>query len=411
MKVAHLLRKYNPEEWGGTETVVKQLIAGLQEFGVESLVYCPKIDPIPTSDPLAEAGALIRRFHAILPVLGLSEENRKRLIAIGGNLLSPDLPFQLSKEKNLDLIHLHTQGRLGAEALWAARRKGIPCIASIHGGSLDIPPEELANLSAPLKGGWEWGKVFGWLLNSRKLMAHLDAIITYNPTEQRLIQEKLPHKRVLLHRHAIDPQPYLTDHRESFFQAFPNLKGKQILLILGRIDPQKNQLWLIQQLPEILKQHPNVILVSAGAITNDSYFQQIQYTINQLQLSTSVHFLGPLPQGDPKLIGLLQTANALLLPSVSEPFGLVILEAWAAKTPVLSSHCSGPERLIESNRTGMLFSMDELQTFYQSLNELLTNQSKREEIVEEAWNQLNAHYTPLKVAEELHTLYRELTTA
>ena len=52
MRVAHILRKYNPAEWGGTETAVKQLLDGLREQGVSGTVYCPKLEEPTRRDPL-----------------------------------------------------------------------------------------------------------------------------------------------------------------------------------------------------------------------------------------------------------------------------------------------------------------------------------------------------------------------
>ena len=61
MHIAHLLRKYNPAEWGGTETVIHQLFDGLRRHGVESAVYCPRLAANGTNgfgsrDPLVEVG-------------------------------------------------------------------------------------------------------------------------------------------------------------------------------------------------------------------------------------------------------------------------------------------------------------------------------------------------------------------
>ena len=52
MQVAHLLRKYNPLEWGGTETAVKRLLDGLRSNGVASKVFCPDLERPPLHDPL-----------------------------------------------------------------------------------------------------------------------------------------------------------------------------------------------------------------------------------------------------------------------------------------------------------------------------------------------------------------------
>src|SRR5262245_53431440 len=86
MRVAHLLRKYNPAEWGGTETAVKRLLDGLHHHGAYSVVFGPKSDYSAEHDPLVDTGYEVKRFHAFVPVSRISEIQRARLIAIGGNL-------------------------------------------------------------------------------------------------------------------------------------------------------------------------------------------------------------------------------------------------------------------------------------------------------------------------------------
>src|SRR6184192_2997397 len=94
MTVVHVLRKYNPAEWGGTESALQRLFHGLQPAGVDSVVYCPRTatsngtPAISTSDPLAESGCTIKRFRACVPVWGISPEQRQQMIAVGGNLMS-----------------------------------------------------------------------------------------------------------------------------------------------------------------------------------------------------------------------------------------------------------------------------------------------------------------------------------
>ena len=102
MRIAHLLRKYNPAEWGGTETVIHQLFDGLRAQGDESVVYCPRLvensgatgratNGHAVRDPLAEAGCLVNRFNACVPIWGISNEQRRQMVAVGGNLMSFDL--------------------------------------------------------------------------------------------------------------------------------------------------------------------------------------------------------------------------------------------------------------------------------------------------------------------------------
>jgi glycosyltransferase involved in cell wall biosynthesis len=69
----------------------------------------------------------------------------------------------------------------------------------------------------------------------------------------------------------------------------------------------------------------------------------------------------------------MQEASAVLLPSLSETFGLVVLEAWAAGSVVLSSRTSGPSALIRPGENSWLFPLEEPQIFHSFLNSALTN--------------------------------------
>src|SRR5439155_21627750 len=128
MRVVHLLRKCNPAEWGGTETAVQRLMEGLRQHEVASVVYCPHVKNGRGKDLLADAGWTVRRFRAVVPVWGVSEKYQRQFVAVGGNLMSFDLPLALWREPEVDVIHSHTLGRLGAVALNVARFRRLPFV-------------------------------------------------------------------------------------------------------------------------------------------------------------------------------------------------------------------------------------------------------------------------------------------
>src|SRR5690349_11166447 len=104
MHIAHILRKYNPSEWGGTETAVKLLLDGLKQEGVGGTVYCPRLPQEPVRDPLKESGHPIRRYRATVPVFNLTDEQRAQLVAVGGNLMSFDLAGRLLLHRGLSVV-------------------------------------------------------------------------------------------------------------------------------------------------------------------------------------------------------------------------------------------------------------------------------------------------------------------
>jgi alpha-maltose-1-phosphate synthase len=407
MHVAHLLRKYNPAEWGGTETVIQQLFDGLRRRGVDSVVYCPALDATQSNDPLADAGCEVKRFRACVPVIGISPEQRRQMIAVGGNLLSFDLLQMLWTDQRCAVIHSHTLGRIGGVGLTMARRKKLPFVLTIHGGVYDLPESMRKAFSAPMKG-WEWGKAFGMLVRARHVLNEADAVITCNPREAQLIQERHPQRRVMVQPHGVPARIYNVDHRQSALAAFPMLERHNVVLSLGRIDPVKNQAWLVRQLPELLRRHPSILLVLAGACTDEAYGRSLEQQVRELGLENHVVITGKLPPADPRLIGLLQLARVCVLQSISETFGMVILEAWAAGTPAISSRTSGPCALIEHGRNGCLFDLERPETFHEAIDAVLNSEMTRARMVAAGRERVVSDYDTAVLAGRMKELYREL---
>lgn len=391
MRVAHILRKYIPQEWGGTETALQGLAGGLAAHGARSLIYSPEAGPLPASDPLAAIGCEHRRYRACVPVWGLSEDARKQMLAVGGNILSFDLPGMLAREPAIDAIHTHVLGRIGGIAGAAARRRQIPFVVSIHGGFLDIPASVREQLAAPSQGGFEWGRVFGWWWRARHVVAEADAVLTCNRREADLLRERNPEQLIIVQPHGVDTQLFRTDHREAARRAFPQIVDRDVLLIVARVDPTKNQLWVVREMARIRERHPRALLVLAGACTNAAYGSEVRRQIEQLGLDGHVLLTGGLPPGDDRVVGLLQEARVKILPSLAETFGLVILEAWAAGSPVIATATSGSRELIRDGETGCFFDLEKPEQFHATLDRVLTDAGLRQHLITGGGRQADEH--------------------
>ena len=69
--------------------------------------------PVPFGDPLVEAGCVVKRFHACVPIWGITATQRRQMVAVGGNLMSFDLISALWREPELAVVHSHALGRIG----------------------------------------------------------------------------------------------------------------------------------------------------------------------------------------------------------------------------------------------------------------------------------------------------------
>ena len=96
-----------------------------------------------------------------------------------------------------------------------------------------------------------------------------------------------------------------------------------------------------------------------------------------------------------------------MLPSLSETFGLVILEAWAAGTTVLASRTSGPATLIEHGVNGWLFDLDQPQSFHETLDWALDNSSRVKEMAVRG-GEIAAQYSIESLAGRMKELYAEV---
>lgn len=122
---------------------------------------------------------------------------------------------------------------------------------------------------------------------------------------------------------------------EPFFEAFPKLKGKRFLLFLGRIHIKKGPDMLIPAFAKIAAKHPDLDLVFAGP-DQTNWRPVLEKMAADLGVAERIHWLG-MVLGDLKWQTFL-AAEAFVLPSHQENFGIAVAEALSAGLPVVISN-------------------------------------------------------------------------
>lgn len=409
MKVAHVLRKCDPDEWGGTESHLLHLVTGLGRRGVESVLFSPRLPRPPAAlDPFEAAGIPNRRFRAVLPVVGIDAACRARAVAVGGNLVSADAPWRLWREPGLDVVHAHALNRLGGVARTVARLRRIPYVVSIHGGVTTLPDDVARRLTEASREGLDWGRFYGWLFGSRRVLQDADAVIAFNPTEAGLLRERHPGVRVVTIPHGIPVERFARDRREVALAAFPDLRGRRVLLCVGRVDPAKNQGFLLERMPEVVQRYPDAVLVLAGPVTDPEYAARLREREADLGLAGRVLWTGEIPPDDPRLVGLYQVADVVLLPSRSEVLGLTLLEAWAAGTPVVASRTAGACALVTPGRDGCLHDVDDSAGFSEAVDRLLADPDLAARLGEAGRERVRREHDLEVCVARVHALYQEV---
>ena len=141
--------------------------------------------------------------------------------------------------------------------------------------------------------------------------------------------------------------------KENFFQRFPQLRDKRVLLFLGRLHPKKGCDILIEAFAQIAD--PSFSLVLAGP-DQIGWQSRLQTRVDKLKLNSRVVFTGML-EGEAKQAALA-VADAFVLPSHQENFGMAVVEALAIGLPVLISNRINIWREVDQDNAGYVESDD-----------------------------------------------------
>ncbi len=369
MKIIQIPRRFAPDERGGTEAFVAETSMRLMKEGHSPQVMTTTAQCGIAEETVQEIG--IRRFPYFYPYFGLSSELRRRFDSGSGDPFSFPLLRALGREAEVDIIHLHAGKRLGGIGRHVANRKGIPYVITLHGRDFAASMGEGPSRDESPRGVMEWGKLLGFLYGSRKVIEDAAVIICVDRDEFTAISRLYPGKRVVHLPNGIDPARF-SEGDGTWFRTLYSIPHKKFLVLnVAPIDPQKNQLSLVRQLPDILMKAPDVHLLFIGSVGNRQYYEEVLKEIALQKLENHVTIIPGLPHESRDLINAYKAADCFILPSLHELSGMAVLEAWAAGLPVAAAKRGVLPHLIEHGKNGQLFDPEAPARFSGSMKDAL----------------------------------------
>jgi glycosyltransferase involved in cell wall biosynthesis len=216
-------------------------------------------------------------------------------------------------------LHNHFGNSSCSVAVLAAELAGIPFSFTEHGPAIFFE----VNL---------------WSLPEKIARAAFVVAITHFCRSQLMLFSDPAHwgKITIVHC-GVDPAAYRRD---------PGGTGKRVAFV-GRLDPVKGALLMVEAMAIVLKAHPDATLALAG---DGPARAGAEARARALGIESALHFAGFMSQG--QVADLLATSDMLALPSFAEGLPVVYMEALASRIPVVASRVAGVQELVEDGVTG-----------------------------------------------------------
>lgn len=314
--------------YGGARQVL-YILEGLARRGVENVLACRRDAHI----------AELARAHARVFEMLMQGDADFGLFFRLQRLIAATQP---------DIVHLHS--RRGADLLGgvAARLAGVPCVLSRR---VDNPEAR-------------------WVVAVKyRLYNHVIAIS--EGIRQVLLAEGLAPERVTCVRSAVDAAPYLIDYDKAGFRASLGLApDTPVAGMVAQLIPRKGHRYLLKALEDVLPRHPNLRVLIFGRGPLESELKQI---IADHGLSAHVCMMG-FVDNLPQILGCL---DLLIHPADMEGLGVALLQAAAARVPIIASRSGGMPEVVRDGENGLLIAPGDVPALAAAINRLLDDADLR----------------------------------
>jgi len=177
-----------------------------------------------------------------------------------------------------------------------------------------------------------------------------------------------------------------------------------LIVCAARLEAEKDVTSLIAAMREVVAASPNAICVIAG---EGSQRAALTAQMESLGLQNSVRLAGFREDA----ISLINAADLFVLPSLAEPFGLVLIEAMSLGRPVIATNAGGPREIVEDGATGILVPPADPPSLAAAITRLLADEPLRLAMGARGLERFNQHYTLPRMTAAILETYRKALPA
>jgi len=392
-----------PPETGGTGLVAARIAAEIALQGVDVSVVTRQTRPARAAEE--HFGPV--HVHRIKPggrLKGAGWRALPALIAYLARLAA----LLLRRMRQYDVIIVSCMKIIPIVAVPVARALGKACIVR-----LESPFELVEPIAAESLGTMSRiGRALSGLLGAvqRRLLSRADCVIAISAeVESRLKRTTCPPERILRIPNPIDLKRFKPIERAARAALRDGLglpRERTIVLYAGRLSRAKGVLMLVAGWREVLRQHPDALLVMAGSGHGswDDCEEELKGIVRAQALESDVLLVG----ATERVHEYMQAADVYVCPSDYEGFSLAIGEALASALPCVVTAVGAAPEIIEDGVSGFLFPPKDPSAMLAALNACLGSPEHWAEIGRRARESV-APFALERVAARYVLLCRELT--
>ena len=244
--------------------------------------------------------------------------------------------------------------------------------------------------------------------NIFKILNKFNKIIACTNHEKKLyISNGIEERKISVLPMGVDINRFQKDCRRDFLKNYEI--NSPIVLYCGHKNYEKGALTIINTIPLIIKEYPNISFIFIGSPT-----KAFNYKLAKIKkIYPSLQIINISPDNlsgvfDPKKIGAFQMADIFCMPSRSDAYGIVYLEAWACKKPVIGIDNGPMCEVIENRKDGLLVKFDDAEDLKDAIINLLNNPKKREEMGKRGFLKVSNFNNWNKIAIKTMQFYTQL---
>lgn len=288
------------------------------------------------------------------------------------------------KEQSISLIQTHGY-KANFYALMASTKSKIPLLATCHPW-----------IKTSRKGRFYASFDKKVLRKFHRIVAISEEVKKELPLSPSLLQ------RVTVIDNGIDINPFIEKYNSQEIKKEYRIPGNATVIgSVGRLDIEKGHEILLDALAPLCKENPLLFVVIAG---NGSLKQQLELKAKALGIAEQVRFPG-FVQTVHRLLALF---DIFILPSLTEGLPMALLEAMAAKRPIIASATGAIPKLIISHRTGLLVPPGDRNGLQHAIQNLLTNRENAGEMALNAFYKVRVEFNSTKMVDRYKEIYHDL---